>query len=44
MTPVLRPATPADADPIPDGVVLTGLAAVRARDPDFDIGRFLGGA
>jgi len=35
---------PADADPIPDGVVLTGLAAVRARDPDFDIGRFLGGA
>ena len=36
--------TPADADPISDGVVLTGLAAVRARDPDFDIGRFLGGA
>lgn len=33
-----------DSDPIPDGVVLTGLAAVRARDPEFDVGRFLGGA
>jgi len=33
-----------EAEPIQDGVVLTGLAALRARDPDFDIGRFLGGA
>ncbi len=32
------------ADPIPEGVILTGLAAVRARDADFDVGRFLGGA
>jgi predicted lipid-binding transport protein (Tim44 family) len=27
-----------------DGVSLSGLAAVRARDPSFDIGRFLGGS
>ncbi|MDB5472570.1 MAG: hypothetical protein JWR84_4130 [Caulobacter sp.] len=37
-------ARPPAAEPIPDGVVLTGLAAVRARDADFDIGRFLAGA
>jgi predicted lipid-binding transport protein (Tim44 family) len=34
-----RPAEPTD-----DGVELTGLAAIRARDPGFDVGRFLGGA
>lgn len=34
-----RPAEPAD-----DGVQLTGLAAIRARDPAFDVSRFLGGA
>lgn len=34
----------AEPEPIPDGVILTGLAALRARDPDFDVGRFLGGA
>jgi len=27
-----------------DGVVLTGMAALKARDPSFDVGRFLGGA
>jgi predicted lipid-binding transport protein (Tim44 family) len=27
-----------------DGVALTGLAAVRAKDPAFDVGRFLSGA
>ncbi|MBS0333511.1 MAG: TIM44-related membrane protein TimA [Proteobacteria bacterium] len=27
-----------------DGVQLTGLAAVKAADPAFDLGRFLGGA
>lgn len=31
-------------DPIEDGVALTGLAAVRAADPSFDLTRFLGGA
>ncbi|WGM37176.1 TIM44-related membrane protein TimA [Caulobacter sp. NIBR1757] len=36
--------TAVDAEPIPDGVILTGLAALRARDADFDVGRFLSGA
>ena len=27
-----------------EGVALTGLAAVKAKDPGFDVGRFLGGA
>lgn len=27
-----------------DGVQLTGLAAVKAKDPSFDVGRFLAGA
>jgi predicted lipid-binding transport protein (Tim44 family) len=27
-----------------DGAALTGLAAVKAKDPSFDVGRFLGGA
>jgi predicted lipid-binding transport protein (Tim44 family) len=37
---------PADRplDIIEDGVALSGLAAVRARDPSFDPGRFLSGA
>ncbi|HEY0436723.1 MAG TPA: TIM44-related membrane protein TimA [Phenylobacterium sp.] len=48
------PAVPATAQPLtsPDattlaaeeGAALTGLAAVKARDPSFDVGRFLGGA
>jgi len=29
---------------LPDGVVLGGLAALRARDPSFDVGHFLAGA
>jgi predicted lipid-binding transport protein (Tim44 family) len=37
--PAERPLGPAD-----DGVSLTGLAAVRARDPSFDVTRFLAGA
>ncbi|THD63745.1 MAG: TIM44-related membrane protein TimA [Phenylobacterium sp.] len=35
------PDAPAQAD---DGVSLSGLAAVKAKDPSFDVGRFLGGA
>lgn len=34
-----RPAEPAD-----EGVALSGLAAVKARDPGFDLSQFLGGA
>lgn len=34
-----RPAGPAD-----EGVALSGLAAVKARDPGFDVNHFLGGA
>ena len=39
-------AVPADAGApaIAEGVALTGLAAVKAKDPSFDVGRFLGGA
>ncbi|MDP3658990.1 TIM44-related membrane protein TimA [Phenylobacterium sp.] len=37
--PTDRPADPAD-----DGVALSGLAAIRARDPSFDIDRFLSGS
>ena len=39
-------ARPADRplEPVDEGVSLSGLAAVRARDPSFDIGRFLAGA
>lgn len=43
----LAPAAPdlrAPPPEIPDGVELTGLAAVKARDPDFDVARFLAGA
>lgn len=32
------------AEPADDGVELTGLAAVKAQDPSFDMNRFLGGA
>jgi predicted lipid-binding transport protein (Tim44 family) len=32
------------ADPIDEGVELTGLAAVKAKDPSFDVGRFLAGS
>ena len=42
------PTRPAAQDRAPegaeDGVALSGLAAVRARDPNFEPGRFLGGA
>jgi predicted lipid-binding transport protein (Tim44 family) len=41
------PALPeprAPAPEIPDGIELTGLAALKARDPDFEVGRFLAGA
>lgn len=31
-------------DPAEEEVTLTGLAAIRARDPSFDLGRFLSGA
>lgn len=39
-------ARPADRAPevADDGVELTGLAAVKALDPSFDVSRFLGGA
>lgn len=41
--PVARPADrPQEA--ADEGVSLTGVAAIRARDPSFDIGRFLAGA
>ena len=38
------PAAAAALDLPEDGVVLSGLAALRARDPGFDVNRFLGGA
>lgn len=31
-------------DTVDEGVTLTGLAAIRARDPGFELGRFLSGA
>lgn len=39
-------AKPAERAPevVDDGVELTGLAAVKALDPSFDVSRFLGGA
>ena len=37
-------AADAGAPAIAEGVALTGLAAVKAKDPSFDVGRFLGGA
>jgi predicted lipid-binding transport protein (Tim44 family) len=38
------PAADRMIDPVDDGVQLTGLAAVKARDPAFDVSRFLLGA
>jgi predicted lipid-binding transport protein (Tim44 family) len=41
--PMARPLDrPADLET--EGVALTGLAAVRAKDPSFDVGKFLTGA
>ncbi|WP_374575139.1 TIM44-related membrane protein TimA [Phenylobacterium sp.] len=42
--PAPGPALDRPADHADDGVALTGLAAVRAADPNFDVGRFLAGA
>ncbi|WP_308238089.1 hypothetical protein [Phenylobacterium sp. J367] len=42
-----RPAVRAadrPVEPVDDGVALTGLAAVKAQDPSFDVSRFLSGA
>lgn len=43
-----RPGAPPPSERAPeavdDGVALSGLAAVRARDPGFDVSRFLAGA
>ncbi|WP_374469447.1 TIM44-related membrane protein TimA [Phenylobacterium sp.] len=42
-----RPAVRAPerpVEPVEDGVALTGLAAVKAKDPSFDVARFLNGA
>jgi len=39
----LRPLDP-PIEPVEEGVALTGLAAVKAQDPSFDVSRFLGGA
>jgi predicted lipid-binding transport protein (Tim44 family) len=39
-----RPAAQGGPEAEEDGVALSGLAAVRARDPAFEPGRFLGGA
>jgi predicted lipid-binding transport protein (Tim44 family) len=41
--PVARPAD-RPLEPADEGVSLSGLAAVRARDPSFDISHFLSGA
>jgi predicted lipid-binding transport protein (Tim44 family) len=41
---VKPPLGEAEPEPLPDGVILTGLAAVRASDPNFEIGPFLAGA
>jgi predicted lipid-binding transport protein (Tim44 family) len=38
------PAPAGVTDMSDDGVELTGLAAVRSKDPSFDVGRFLTGA
>jgi predicted lipid-binding transport protein (Tim44 family) len=37
-------APDAPAQIVEDGVALTGLAAVKSKDPGFDVSRFLGGA
>lgn len=38
------PAADRPAQPLDEGVTVSGLAAVKARDPAFDVGQFLGGA
>jgi predicted lipid-binding transport protein (Tim44 family) len=43
-TPVERTPDVAVSSADDDGVALSGLAAVKASDPSFDVGRFLGGA
>jgi predicted lipid-binding transport protein (Tim44 family) len=42
--PTAEPAPRPQLAPAQEGAPLTGLAAVRARDPTFDIGQFLSGA
>lgn len=42
--PPAKVATERPFEPSDEGVALTGLAAVRARDPSFDPSHFLGGA
>ena len=43
--PVRAPGAPDEpAEAAPDGAPLTGLAALRARDPSFETGAFLAGA
>lgn len=42
-----RPAVRASdrpVEPLDEGVALTGLAALKAKDPNFDVSRFLNGA
>lgn len=39
-----RASSPLQGDTPDEGVELTGLAAVRAKDPTFEVGRFLAGA
>jgi predicted lipid-binding transport protein (Tim44 family) len=39
----VRPAE-RPAEPTEDGVTLSGLAALKSRDPGFDVGQFLNGA
>jgi predicted lipid-binding transport protein (Tim44 family) len=41
-SPIRAPDT--TVKPADDGVALTGLAAVKAKDPSFDVSKFLGGA
>jgi predicted lipid-binding transport protein (Tim44 family) len=43
-TPVERTGDAAVQSLDDEGVALTGLAAVKAKDPAFDLGRFLGGS
>ena len=43
-TATAREAPPAPTPGVTEPAALTGLAALRARDPNFDIGRFMQGA
>ena len=40
----VRPPLDRPIDPVDDGVQLTGLAAVKAKDPSFDMSTFLSGS